>query len=65
MLAGLGELLPKRLGVLEAPKAGVLDPPNKLEAEEAPKAGVLAPNKEGVLAAPTTTLSVKVERAHG
>lgn len=49
VLAGVEKLPPKRLGVLEAPKAGVLEPPKRLELE-APKAGVL-PNKEGVLAA--------------
>lgn len=45
---------PNKLGVLAAPKAGVLAgvPPNKLGVLAAPKAGVLAAPKAGVLAAP-------------
>ena len=51
VLLGVEKLPPKRLGVLEAPKAGVLEAPKRLAPDDAPNAGVLLPNKEGVLAA--------------
>ena len=51
MLLGAEKLPPKRLGVLEAPKAGVLEAPKRLVPDDAPNEGVLVPNKEGVLAA--------------
>lgn len=50
VLLGAEKLPPNRLGVLDAPKAGVLDPPKRLAPEDAPNAGVLVPNSEGVLA---------------
>ena len=49
-LLGAEKLPPNRLGVLDAPKAGLLDPPKRLAPEDAPNAGVLVPNSEGVLA---------------